>query len=292
MITQFIINGVIAGGVYALVALGFSLIYGTVRFFHFAHGGIYTAGAYIAFALFSILQFSFWPSVILAVVLAGLLGALTEIAIYRPMRRRKASSTVLLISSLGLLIILQNLIPLLFGDATKTIRRGTFGPGYAIGDARITSIQLTIVGTSIALCFLTWSFLRFTRIGRQFRAVANDADLSTIVGVDSNKIILLAFVLGSILAAGAAILISLDTDITPTMGFGALLMGVVAAIVGGVGSIPGAMLGGLFVGILQQFGVLKLPTQWQDAVVFVILIVILIFRPQGFLGKRLRSTGV
>lgn len=292
VITQFIVNGVIAGSVYALVALGFSLIYGTVRFFHFAHGAIYTLGAYLAFSFFVMFHFSFVPSVVIAVVLAGLVGMAIELVIYRPMRRRKASNTVLLVASLGLLIVLQNVISLVFGDATKTIRQGSFGPGYDVVGARITSIQAIIIGVSIGLCLLTWVILRFTRFGRRVRAVANDSNLSAIVGVDTDRVILLAFAFGSALAAGAAILISLDTDITPTMGFGALLMGVVAAIVGGVGSIPGAMLGGLLVGLAQQLGVSKLPTQWQDAIVFLILIAFLIARPQGFLGKALKSTGV
>src|SRR5207253_7257264 len=123
-----------------------------------------------------------------------------------------------------------------------------------------------IIAVSILACLLSWMILRFARFGRRLRAIANDPNLSAIVGIDINKTVLAAFAVGSALAAGAAINISLDTDITPTMGFGALLMGVVAAIVGGVGSIPGAMLGGLLVGLAQQLGVWKLPTQWQDAI--------------------------
>lgn len=292
MITQFIVNGVIAGSIYALVAISFSLVYSTVRFFHFAHGAIYTLGAYLTFAFLTLLHFSFFTSVLLAIICTGLSGAAVELAVYRPMRKRKTGNTSLLIVSLGLLIVLQNLIALLFGDSTKSIRQGFPSRVYGVLGARITSIQVMIIFGSIALSLLTWALLRFTRVGRRVRAVANDADLSTIIGVNTDRVILLVFAVGSGLAAGAAILISLDTDITPTMGFGALLLGVVAAVVGGIGSVPGSMLGGLLVGLTQHIGVWKLPTQWQDAIVFLILVAFLIARPQGFFGRPIKNAGV
>ena len=158
--------------------------------------------------------------------------------------------------------------------------------------ARITRIQAIIICASVTICLLTWATLRLTSAGRRIRALANDPYLSTIVGVDTDRIILLVFMIGSGIAGAAAILISLDTDITPTMGFTALLMGVVAAIVGGVGNISGAIVGGLFVGLAQHLGVWKLPTEWQDAIVFAILIAFLLARPQGFLGKPMRRAGI
>lgn len=164
--------------------------------------------------------------------------------------------------------------------------------GLSVFGARVTLIQISMIAVSVLLSALCWVFIEYSSKGKAMSAVANDPELARIVGVESDQVILFTFALGSALAAIASILISFDTDMTPMMGFNALLMGVVAAIVGGIGSIPGALLGGLLVGMAQHLGVWKLPTQWQDAIVFVILILFLLFRPQGFLGKPLRQAAV
>jgi branched-chain amino acid transport system permease protein len=292
MLEQLIVNGVVAGAIYSLVALGFALIYQTTKFFHFAHGGVYTTGAYLAYAFIVLLGLPFSIGIICAVLVASMMGGLIELGIYRPLRRRRASSSVMLLASLGILIVMQNSISMLFGDDSKTIRNTPIAEGLSFFNARITSIQIAIVAISWGLCFLMWASLHFTRAGRIMRAVANDDELSRVVGINSNKTIFASFVLGSGLAAIAAIFISLDTDMVPLMGFHALLMGVVAVIVGGVGSVPGALLGGLFIGLVQHLGVWKLPTQWQDAIIFVMLILLLLLRPQGFAGKPLRISSV
>lgn len=294
MISQFIVNGIIAGSIYALIALGFSLIYGTARFFHFAHGAVYTMGAYATFTFFVLLNLPFGVSVAAAIATAAMLGAGLELFIYRPMRARGANNLILLITSLGLFTVLQNLIPIFFGDETKSIRTGLVQEGHIIFQARITTIQIITLVVSVLLYLLTWLYLRLTRMGRMVRAVANDPELSRIIGVNNDKIILRTFVLGSAMAAVASILISLDTDMTPTIGFNALLMGVVAAVIGGIGSVPGSALGGLLVGMAQHLGVWNrnITTQWQDTIVFVILILFLLIRPQGFLGKPIRKASV
>jgi branched-chain amino acid transport system permease protein len=292
MLSQLFINGIIAGSIYSLIALGFALIYSTVRFFHFAHGAVYTAGAYSTYAFFILLKLPFLLSAFLGIALAAVLGASMEALIYRPMRKRRASNLIFLIASLGLFIVIQNMISLGFGDNTMSLREGLVREGFNFFGARITSIQLIIIVVSLTFSVLTWIILRFTHVGRLVRAVANDQELSKIVGINSDMVILSSFIIGSALAAGAAILISLDTDMTPTMGFNALLMGVVAVIIGGMGSVPGAVLGGLLVGLAQNLGVWKLPTQWQDAIVFAVLILFLICRPQGFFGKPLRRSKV
>src|SRR5258706_275767 len=292
MLEQLIVNGVVAGAIYSLVALGFALIYQTSRFFHFAHGGVYTSGAYLAYLFIVLLRFPFPVGIVCAVLFASLIGGLIEVGIYRPLRRRSASSSVLLLASLGILIVMQNFISMFFGDDSKSIRNAPITEGVSLLNARITSIQITIVAVSWGLCCLTWAALHFTRGGRIMRAVANDNELSRVVGINSDKTILASFILGSALAAIAAIFIALDTDMVPLMGFHALLMGVVAVIVGGVGSVPGALVGGLFIGLVQHLGVWKLPTQWQDAIIFVMLILLLLLRPQGFAGKPLRTSSV
>jgi len=291
VLTQLFVEGLFAGSVYALIALGFGLIYSTTRVFHFAHAAIYTAAAYLAYSG-GLLGLKLYVAIPLAVILASMLGGLLEIVVYRPLRKKEASPVILLLASLGLLIVIQNAISLLFGDGAKSIRGSAVSEGLAIFEARITAIQVGIMISSVLLLALCWAFIKYSNKGKAMAAVANDPELARIVGIELDQVILFTFVLGSALAAIASILISFDTDMTPTMGFDALLMGVVAAIVGGIGSIPGAFLGGLLVGMAQHLGVWKLPTQWQDAIVFGILIIFLLLRPQGLLGKPLKKAAV
>jgi branched-chain amino acid transport system permease protein len=283
---QLILNGMVSGLSYALVALGFSLIFATTRFFHFSHGAAYATGAYVGYAVIVLSGFNPWLGFLLGIVAAGVLGALMELSVYRPLRRSRASSLVMLISSIGMYVVFQNLISLIFGDSTKVLRRGATQAGLHFLGARITPIQLAIVTMSPMLCAAVWMVLKFSRFGKLQRAVANDRELATVVGINTERTILLTFMLGSMLAGIAGILIGYDSDLTPSMGFRALLMAVVASIIGGVGSIPGAVVSGLLLGIVQNCAAWTLPTQWQDSIVFLILIIFLIFRPQGLLGKQ------
>lgn len=292
MLHQLVLNGLIAGSVYALIALGFGLIYGTTRFFHFAHGAIYTCGAYFTYLFAAWLGLPLAVSIALAILCTSFLGVLIELGIYRPLRRHDATSLVLLLASLGIFIVLQNVISLVFGDDTKMLRGGLVQEGLEILGARITPIQLTIIAVSAALFIVSSLILKYTKIGKAVRAVANDPELAQVSGIESDRVILFTFAVGSGLAAVAAILISFDVDMNPTMGFNALLMGVVAVIIGGVGSLPGAALGGLLLGLAQHLGVWPIGSQWQDAIAFVILLIFLLFRPSGFFGRKVTKVEV
>jgi branched-chain amino acid transport system permease protein len=286
MLEQLLFNGIIAGSIYSLVALGFALIYQTTRFFHFAHGAVYTFGAYFAYLFFVQLGFDRWLAFPLACAATMLLGVALEVGVYRPMRNRKATDLTLLIASLGLYIVLQNIISMVWGDDTKTMRTGEVVEGHAVLGARITDIQIAIIVTTVVLITLIAVISAKTKFGRALRALANDPELARLSGINSDRYIMYAFAIGSFLAAVAAIMISFDTDMTPTMGFNALVMGVIAVIVGGIGSLPGAALGGLLIGLAQNLGVWQLPSKWQDTIAFVILILFLLFRPYGILGKK------
>ncbi len=292
MNSQIFINGLIAGSVYALVALGFSIIYSTVRFFHFAHGAVYTAGAYFTYLLFVLYKWPLPVAVAVAVVLAALLGVAIELFVYKPIKRQRASGTILLIASLGIFIVLQNLISLFFGDDTKTIRSGEVREGLNVLGARITPVQIAIILTSLVLFAFTVVILKRSKIGKALRAVANDPELAVVAGLDKDKIIYFTYFIGSALAAIAAILISLDIDMTPLMGFQAMLYGVVAVVIGGLGNILGAYFGGLLLGLAQHLGVWYISSKWQDAIAFVILILFLLLRPQGFFGQRMRRSEI
>ncbi len=292
MIEQLLLNGIIAGSIYSLVALGFSLIYQTTRFFHFAHGAVYTFGAYFAYLFYIQLGYGRIVAFPLACVATMVIGVGCEVLVYRQMRKRKATDLTLLIASLGLYTLLQNIISMVWGDDTKTMRTGEVVEGHEVLGARITDVQIMIIVASVLLITLMALILTQMKFGKTLRALANDSELAKLSGINSDRYILFAFAIGSFLAAVAAIMISFDTDMTPTMGFNALVMGVVAVIVGGINSLPGAALGGLFIGLAQNLGVYWLPSKWQDTIAFVILILFLLFRPYGILGKKPQKSHV
>jgi branched-chain amino acid transport system permease protein len=288
---QLLFNGLVAGAVYGLVAISFALIYNTTRFFHFAHGAIYTLAAYIAYSLISVRIAS--PFAVLGAVTAvACIGVLTELIVYKPLRARHASSIVLLIASLGLLITLQNLVSLLYGSATRPLRNVVTQEGVNLFGARVTTIQLTILVVCFSLNLSVALVLNYTRAGMILRAVANNQELARIVGVNNQRTILLAFFLGSALAGVAAVLTAHDSGISPVMGFSALLYGVVAMIIGGIGNVQGNFLGGIIIGLIQQSGAWFVSSKWQDAIVFLILIAFLLLRPQGLFGKPVRKVTV
>ena len=283
---QLIANGLIAGSIYVLIALGFTVIYRTVRFFHFAHGVVYAVGAYIAYTLVISLDINPVASFFLAVILAGLVGIVIDRLIYKPLRKRKAPNLVFLIASFGIFIFIQNLLQLIYGAQILTIRTGPVKEGHHFLGAVITDTQILILTTSVALCIGLWLFVQKSKLGKAMRAVADDPLAASVVGINPERIILAAFAIGSALAGAAGILISLETNIEPTMGMNAILKGIIASIIGGIGSIPGAMFGGLFLGIAENLGIWKISAGWKDCIAFVILIVFLLVRPGGIMGIK------
>lgn len=283
---QLIANGIIGGSVYALVALGFTVIYRTVKFFHFAHGVVYTAGAYVAYTFAISLGLNFLLSFFLATILAAILGLLIDKLVYSPLRQRKAPNLVLLIASFGVFIFIQNFIQLLYGAQILTLRTGPIREGYQIFSAVITPIQIMILSVSVILMFVLRLFIQKTKMGKAMRAVADDPVGASVVGIYPENTILIAFAIGSAAAGMAGILISLETNIEPTMGFSAILKGLIASIIGGIGSIPGAMLGGFFLGIVENLGIWKIQAGWKDTIAFAVLIIFLLFRPGGIFNVK------
>jgi branched-chain amino acid transport system permease protein len=292
MFPQVITNALIAAAIYAAVGLSFAVIYFPARFFHFAHGATFLWGAYLYYAGRAVLALPFWVAALMAVAGSALLGIGMELCIYRPARRQGSTSTVLLLMSLGTYIVLQNLISLSFGDATRSVRGRQSVQSFVINDVHITEPQIWIVCSAVTMFAITWLMFRATRIGKSMRAVAADPELAIVRATNVDAVILTSFIFGSTLAGVAGILTSLDTDMTPTMGLNALMMGVVAVIVGGRGSIIGVVLGALLLGLAQHLGVWKIGTQWQEAIAFLILIAFLLFRPNGFFGTPLRNVKI
>lgn len=276
----------IAGAIYALIGLGFALVYRTVRFFHFTHGAVYAVAAYAAYGIATGLRAPFASAWLLAVCVAAMVGVGIDRLVYKPLRWRKAPALILLIASFGVFIFLQNLLQLIFGAQILTMRTGEVKEGYHILGAVVTDTQIVIMGAAVVVLMSLWVVERWTRLGKQTRAVADDSLAASVVGINPERVILWTFVIGSALAGLAGILISYETNIEPTMGFNALLKGIIASIIGGIGSIPGAALGGLLLGLAENLGIWKLPAMWKDTIAFALLIVFLLLRPQGILGKK------
>ena len=286
---QVFINGLIAASWFTLVGVGFGLIFQVAKFFHFTHGIVFTAGAYLAF-IFHKCGFHLYISIFLAIIIAALLGASFELLVYRNIRHR-SSPLVLLLTSLGIYILIQNLISIGFGDGTRILRDG-ISKSVDVFTARITSIQIVTICISVVCVIILALFQRRSRIGIFVRAVANDPELAHISGIHINRIILLVFILGSALAGIGGILIALDVDMNPDMGMNALMMGIVAVIIGGVNSSYRIAIGALLLAMAQHFGAWFIGSQWQDAIAFIILVLFLLFKPEGFFGKKVQSASV
>jgi len=287
MLWQLLANGFVNGCLFALTAFGFALIYNTTRIFHIAHGAIYTAAAYLCYVFLVQLNWSMPLAIALALFLTGLLGALTELLVYAPLERRGASLLVALLSSLGLYIALVNLIAMIFGNETKVLRPGVEAT-YHLGSIILTRIQIAQVITAFVLLPSLLIFLRVTEWGKKIRALRDNPTLTEVMGINARAVRLFVFSLGSILAGTTAILSALDIGMDPHIGMPALLTAAVALIIGGVGTFEGAIVGALFLGILQSLVIWQVSARWTDAITFGLLIFFLLFRPQGLLGQRRR----
>jgi branched-subunit amino acid ABC-type transport system permease component len=292
VVIQLLINSILAASLYALVGASFLLIYRTCHFFDISHAMVFTAGAYFGYL------FSIWLGIplpvagVLSVLSCALLGSALRYGLYLRLRGHGASPLVLLLTSLGTYVVLQNAVSIIFGDDNKALPRESIMPGLAVGGAHITSVQIVIATTATVTLGFAWLVLKKTRMGKSMRAVADDAALADVCGISSERVILLSAVAASFLAGGAGFLSALDVDMFPTMGMRALLMGIVAAIVGGERSIAGVALGALVLGLTQQFGAWQMGSQWQDFTAFAVLFVFLLLRPQGFLGREMKTATV
>lgn len=289
---QVFINALIAGAAYALTGLGFALTYRVSRFFNFAHGAVFTCGAYLTLFLSVSVGLPLLFAVLIAMAMCALIGCGLELSIYRPLRQRRASSLVLLLASLGIYTILQNTISLAFGDDVQTLVPFRVDTSLNVFGGRMTFAQLILIGVSISLFVLIGLVIARTRLGKTFRAVASDPILALVAGIESDRSVLVTFAAGSALAGVAAILVSLDMPMVPTMGMNALLMGVVAAIVGGIDSVSGVAVGGLLLGFAQHLGIWMIGSEWQDSIAFAVLLAFLLLRPYGVLGRKLRKVEV
>lgn len=286
IIPQLLINSVIAGAVYALIALGFNLVYGATKFFNLAHGVMAIIGGYAVFYFAKTLSWNLTLAVILGVLFSGLVGYGLDKFIYLPLRKRKASNMILLVASLGVFTAIQAFIAILFTSQFQTLS-WNFGSQriFEVYGGVITQTQLIILASAIAIFGGLVLLLYKTRFGKAVRAISDDEEVAKIVGINTDKIVGYVFFIGSAIAGLVGILIGYETGIEPTMGLSLLLKGVIASIVGGVGNIYGGMLGALLLGFAENFGIWKIAGEWKDAIAFAVLIAFLIFRPRGIMNR-------
>jgi len=283
---QIALNAVIAGAIYALVALGFNLIYGTAKFFDLGYGALATVGGYAVFYFYTQLGLPIVVAIVLGVLVAGALGFLIEKVIYRQLRARKASNTVLLVASLGVLTVVQAIVAILFSSQFQTLSHNSgVEQTFTILGGVITQTQVLILIAGITIMLALGLMLKYTLFGKAVRAVSDDEEVSKIVGINTEKILGRVFFIGSAIAGLAGIAVAFDTGIQPTMGLSLLLKGVIAAIIGGIGNVYGGILGAFFLAIIENLGAWQFSGEWKDAIAFAVLIVFLLFRPQGIWPK-------
>ncbi len=289
---QLIINILITFSCYFLVGHSLYILYSILRFFHISQAISITFGAYITYFIAIQQGFGLWAAVPISVAIGVLLMLAVNQWIYKPLQNRKVESWQMLITSLGLYVVLQNVVSIIWGDSTLSFRTWEVKVGYEFMGAYITGIQIITIISCVGLLVLSWVFLEKTNIGKQIKAVSSNPELSSIFGISKSKAIVWSFVLGAGLAACTGILIAADTDMTPTMGFNWLLYAMVAMIIGGMGKMRYLVLGSLLLATAQHLSAYYLDSKWMNATAYIILIAFLYFRPYGFSGKRIKKAEI
>ncbi|MBW1993504.1 MAG: branched-chain amino acid ABC transporter permease [Deltaproteobacteria bacterium] len=297
---QQLINGLTSGGIYALIAIGYTMVYGILGMLNFAHGEIYMIGGFTGWWVLHLLSRQHVPvmnaavvvslMIILAMGVTAVLGALIERLAYRPLRR--APRMNLLLSALGVSIFLQNTILTFQGAKARVFHVSSLIPQglrvFHLGGVVISFSRLLVIVVSFLLMASLSMMIKRTKAGKAMRATAQDIEAAAYMGVDVDRIIVLVFIIGSSLGGAAGALVGLlFTQVDYYVGFQAWLKGFTAAVLGGIGSIPGAMFGGLLLGFAESMAVTFFPTAYKDVVAFIILIAVLIFRPQGLMGEKI-----
>lgn len=282
---QQLINGVSLGSIYALIALGYTMVYGIIKLINFAHGDIYMVGAYAGFYAITMLHFSIFPSLIISMVVTGLLGMAVEKLAYKPLRHAPRISV--LITAIGVSFFLEY-TSMYFVSPTPRTFPAVFGDvSIHWGPLILNGQQILIFAITFVLMALLTYIVQYTKVGRAMRAVSFDTETAQLMGIDANKIISVTFGIGSALAAAAGVLVGVYyNSIDPLMGIMPGLKAFVAAVLGGIGSIPGAVTGGIILGVIEAFVSGFISSTFRDAAAFGILILVLLFRPSGLFGKH------
>ncbi len=293
IVAQQLVNGLILGSFYTLVALGYSMVYGIIKLLNFAHGDVYMLGAFIGLSALSLVSGTLgdeWGGILVAMVLAmvavGFLGVLIQRIAYRPMLAAPRLS--ILITAVGVSLVLENGVMVVTSGEYRAFDTGLGYEGLDLGHIHVSYTQLVMVAATAVLMLVLYLFISRTLYGKAMRAISIDMDACRLMGIDVNRVISLTFFVGSALATAAGVMAGVYYgSVHFFMGFVIGLKAFTAAVIGGIGSIPGAMLGGLVLGVLESFGT-QLPwigTEWKDVFAFGLLILLLVFKPTGILGR-------
>jgi branched-chain amino acid transport system permease protein len=287
---QQIINGISLGSIYALIALGYTMVYGIIKLINFAHCDVYMIGAYAGYFCMTALHIGFVPSLLISMVLCALLGVGIEKAAYKPLRN--ATRIAVLITAIGVSLLLEYVMMFFVGADVRSYPQmtGLLAEKYNIGNVVISMQQIMIVGVTVVLMILLQIIVKKTRIGKAMRAVSQDADAARLMGVNVDGTISFTFLIGSALAGAAGIMVGVYyNSINPLMGYLPGIKAFIAAVFGGIGNIPGAVVGGYFIGMVETLVSGYSNSLYRDAVVFLILIMVLIIKPTGLMGKNVRE---
>jgi neutral amino acid transport system permease protein len=286
LVAQRTVNGLVTGSYFALGAIGLTLVYGILKLVNFAHGEILTLGAYIGVLFHVTLGVPFLLAVLITIALVAAFGVGTELAMWRPMRRRKAGMLQLLLMAIGLAFVLRNGIQFIWGTSPRGLDVDVTGSVRFLG-LRIGETELIVVIVGMALLISIALMLRYTALGKQMRALSDDFDLAEVTGIDTDRITLATWIVaaGTVGLAGVLVAMSLGS-FTPNTGFFLLLSLFAAVILGGIGNAYGALVGGLVIGLVQEWSTLLVDARWKVLVGFGVLILVLIVRPQGIFGKE------
>ena len=297
LFVQQLVNGLSLGGIYALIALGYTMVYGIIELINFAHGDVYTLGTFFSLAILTLLGVTgivTGPMLIVvvavtvlgAMLLSGLTGVVIERLAYR--RLRNAPKLAPLITAIGMSFILENIMQYWKGPSPIPFPQVIPNPAFAIGAVTIEAKQVMVILLAIVLMIVLQTFVRHSRLGKAMRATAQDKDAAQLMGIDINTTIALTFLIGSALAGAAGFVSGVYYGSTWFLnGFAAGLKAFTAAVLGGIGNIAGAMLGGFLIGLIEALTTQFIGDQWSNVVVFSVLVLVLIFRPAGLLGESL-----
>lgn len=285
---QQMINGISLGSIYALIALGYTMVYGIIRLINFAHGDIYMLGAYIAYFATTVFKLSFLPALLLSMAGSALIGVIIERAAYRPLRN--APKIAVLITAIGVSLLLEYGGMLLVTPQPRTFPTLFTTMTFNLGGIVVNSQQIIILVVSLLLMVVLTYVVHHTKIGKAMRAVSYDTDAARLMGINVDGVISFTFAIGSGLAAAAGVLVGVYyNSIDPLMGVMPGLKAFVAAVLGGIGVIPGAMAGGIILGVIEALVSGFISSTFRDAAAFAILIIILLFKPSGLMGKNVRE---
>jgi branched-chain amino acid transport system permease protein len=285
MIYQQLVNGLMLGASYALVAIGYTLIFGVLNLLYFAQGEVFMVGAFVGLYLVLHAGAGIFGAILGAMILCGLMGALAVFVAVRPVAKDRPLAP--LISTIGLTIILQNLAVYIFGGQQVAFPETIEQRLYQLGPVTISSAQMIILGIAITLMVLLWLFIERTKMGRAIRATAENHETAALLGVNVDRVVLITFVIGSAIAGVAGVLDGIkNSNISPFMGLGAAVKGLIVMLLGGLGNVPGAMVAGLMLGMIEILSAAYIGTTERDFFSFLILILILLWRPTGLFGTR------